>query len=416
MIALLAVIALLSPGLIAPDSLAAQPFTVRAVVTAGQAAPGGGTFEHFSVESLPIMAPLNARGQVAFFATLLRGAGSEGLFLASAGGISKLALEGDPAPGGGTISGLGKHPVPALNESGAVAFAASVAGGRTVESIFIASRGRIQAVVRAPAVAPGIPSGTLTGLDSPVLNNRGDIAFLATVRRGRETLEVIYHRAAGKLHKVVAQGDPAPAGGVFAGFGPPAINNNGAVVFAAVVEGRAVPGGIFRAQAGQIKMVVGAGDETPLGGIFMKFSERIAVNDSGLVVFHAMLRHGPITAAVFAVDNDRVRKVAATGDSAPGGGAFSHFGPWPAVNAAGTVGFVASVDQGPSSVAAFLAGASGVSKIAATGNALPGGGTLATFTLYPVITLSPTGSLTFAAAPTATGEGVEGIYLATPSR
>lgn len=416
MIALLAVIALLSPGLIAPESLAAQPFTVRAVVTAGQAAPGGGTFEHFSVESLPIMAPLNARGQVAFFATLLRGAGSEGLFLASAGGISKLALEGDPAPGGGTISGLGKHPVPALNESGAVAFAANVAGGKTVEGIFIASRGRIQAVVRAPAVAPGIPSGTLTGLDSPVLNNRGDIAFLATVRRGRETLEVIYHRAAGKLHKVVAQGDPAPAGGVFAGFGPPAINNNGAVVFAAVVEGRAVPGGIFRAQAGQIKMVVGAGDETPLGGIFMKFSERIAVNDSGLVVFHAMLRHGPIAAAVFAVDNDRVRKVAATGDSAPGGGAFSHFGPWPAVNAAGTVGFVASVDQGPSSVAAFLAGASGVSKIAATGDALPGGGTLATFTLYPVITLSPTGSLTFAAAPTATGEGVEGIYLATPSR
>jgi hypothetical protein len=30
------------------------------------------------------------------------------------------------------------------------------------------------------------------------------------------------------------------------------------VVFAAVIEGRAVPGGIFRAQAGQLKMLVGA--------------------------------------------------------------------------------------------------------------------------------------------------------------
>ena len=78
MIALLAVAALLA-GLFAPGPLAAQTFTVRPVVTAGQSAPGGGTFEHFSVESLPIVAPLNARGQVAFFASLLRGAGGEGL-------------------------------------------------------------------------------------------------------------------------------------------------------------------------------------------------------------------------------------------------------------------------------------------------------------------------------------------------
>jgi hypothetical protein len=67
-------------------------------------------------------------------------------------------------------------------------------------------------------------------------------------------------------------------------------------------------------------------------------------------------------------------------------------------------------------VGAFLAGSAGLSKIAAIGDPLPGGGTLATFTLYPVITLSPSGSLTFAAAPTATGHGVEGIYLATRSR
>ena len=61
-------------------------------------------------------------------------------------------------------------------------------------------------------------------------------------------------------------------------------------------------------------------------------------------------------------------------------------------------------------------GAGGLSKVAAIGDPLPGGGILATFTLYPVITLSPAGSMTFAAAPTATGQGVEGIYLATPSR
>ena len=77
MITVLAVAALLA-GLFVPGPLAAQTFTVRPVVTAGQSAPGGGTFEHFSVESLPIVAPLNARGQVAFFASLLRGAGERG--------------------------------------------------------------------------------------------------------------------------------------------------------------------------------------------------------------------------------------------------------------------------------------------------------------------------------------------------
>ena len=109
-------------------------------------------------------------------------------------------------------------------------------------------------------------------------------------------------------------------------------------------------------------MLVGAGDDTPLGGIFMKFSERLAINDAGLVAFHAVLRNGPVAAAVFAVDNDVVRKVAAIGDGAPGGGTFSHFGPWPALDAAGTVGFVASVDAGPSPVGAFLAGSSGLSR------------------------------------------------------
>jgi hypothetical protein len=271
-------------------------------------------------------------------------------------------------------------------------------------------------VALAPAAAPGIASGTLAALESPALNDRGDVAFIATVRRGRETGDVIYVRTRGKLQKLVAQGDPAPQGGLFAGFGAPVINNDGAVAFAAVVEGRGVPGGIFVAHAGRIKMLVGAGDETPVGGIFMRFSERVAVNDRGLVVFHSVVKNGPVAAAVFAAQDERVRKVAATGDAAPGGGTLSHFGPWPTVNAAGAVAFVASVDGGPSPVGAFVAAPSGLSRIAAVGETLPGGGLLATFTLYPVVSLGSNGGVTFTAAPTATGEGVAGIYLATPSR
>jgi hypothetical protein len=187
---------------------------IRAVVVAGDSVPGGGRFASFTVESLPVLAPVNGKDQVAFFATLRRAPGGEGLFLRSRDRVTKVAREGDTVPGVGSLSGLGRHPIPALNESGAVAFAAAVTGGRTVEGIFLAAQGRLQPLAVAGGTAPGISSGTLAGVESPALNDRGDVVFLATVRRGRESMEAIYVREArGTLRKVVAQGDPAPAGG-----------------------------------------------------------------------------------------------------------------------------------------------------------------------------------------------------------
>ena len=106
----------------------------------------------------------------------------------------------------------------------------------------------------------------------------------------------------------------------------------------------------------------------------------------------------------------------ATGDPAPGGGTISHFGLWPAVDAAGAVGFVASVDGGPSPVA-ILAGGSGpleVSRPSAT--RCPAAGRIATFTSVPRRRVEPDGTLTFVVAPTATGEGAEGLFVAAPSR
>src|SRR2546425_1035932 len=222
--------------------------------------------------------------------------------------------------------------------------------------------------------------------------------------------------SAGTLSKIVAQGDPAPAGGAFAGFGVPALNAAGAVAFAAVVEGRAVPGGVFVTSASRIRMLVGAGDETPIGGIFAKFSERVALNGAGAVAFTAALKEAPIAQAVFVVEGGRPRKVVAIGDAAPGGGVFSHFGLWPALSAGGAVGFTASVDRGVAEVAAFVSTATDLARIAAVGDALPGGGTLSSFGLYPALALSPSGGATFATAPSASGGGVEGIFLVPPAR
>src|SRR5207247_851568 len=83
---------------------------------------------------------------------------------------------------------------------------------------FLATGRTVKTVAVTGGAAPGVPSGVLASVDAPSLNDRGDVAFLATVRRGRESLEAIYVASAGKLRKVVAQGDAAPAGGVFACF------------------------------------------------------------------------------------------------------------------------------------------------------------------------------------------------------
>jgi hypothetical protein len=394
----------------------AEPTHVlRSIARTGDAAPGGGTFDRFGQETLPIVAPVNGRGDVAFFASLSRGGADEGIFLNRAGRIVTVAREGDPVAGVGRLSGFGKHPTPALSEAGAVAFAAAVAGGRAVEGIFTWSAGRLRAVVTTGTPAPGIPSGVVASVDTPAINASGEVVFLATIRRGRESIEAILASRGGVLRKVVAQGDPAPAGGLFAGFGPPAVNAHGSVAFAAVVEGKAVPGGIFVASGGRIQMVVGAGEDTPIGGIFAKFSERIALNDRGLIAFHGMLKFAPVEAAIFAIEDGRTRAVARLGDAAPGGGTIDHFGLWPAIGSDGAIAFAASIEGGPAPVAVLRADAAGLTRVVAVGDTLPGGDRIRSLTLYPIVSLGSGGHLAFAVAPTATGEGPEGLFAAQPA-
>src|SRR5262252_4269110 len=61
---------------------------LRAVVRSGLAAPGGGRFDRFDVTAQPIVAPVNGRGQVAFYATVLHAPAREGIFLAEAAHVT----------------------------------------------------------------------------------------------------------------------------------------------------------------------------------------------------------------------------------------------------------------------------------------------------------------------------------------
>ena len=397
---------------------------LRLVVASGQPAPTGGNFDRFDVTAQPIVAPVNARGHVAFYARMARSKTTEGIFLKTGTRVIKLAAVGDAVPGGGVLSEFAKHPIPALNDSGKVAFGAAVAGARASEGVFVASEGNIKVIALSGNDAPGVPTGTFVEFDAPALNNRDDVAFVATVRRGRETLQVLYLYANGKLRKLVREGDPVPvtAGsgdptrrGTFDKFGVPAINNKGVIVFPAVVERGAVLGGIFVTGTRDLRLLVAAGETSPSGAMLVRFSERVALGDDDSIAFGSHLGTGVAanSEAVFVLDATGLTQVAAVGDSAPGGGRFSAFGAWPSLGPNGMVAFIAGIDEGPAPVGLYVARSGELRRLAMAGDRLNAATRLSAFALNPVAAAGPNGAVTFAtfAAPDA---GQSGIYYFGP--
>ncbi|MEA2839380.1 MAG: hypothetical protein QOF41_710, partial [Methylobacteriaceae bacterium] len=387
---------------------------MRLVVAAGQPAPGGGAFDRFDVAAQPVAAPINGNGRIAFYASVVRANAREGIFLSTGSRIVKVAALGDAVPGGGTLSEFAKHPLPALNDAGKVAFGAAIAGARASEGLFLAADGSLKAIALSGTDAPGIISGTFAEFDLPALNNLDDVVFLASVRRGREVVPVLYLWSQGKLRKLVAAGDLAPGGGTFTQFGVPAINNNGVVAFPAIVEHGTVLGGLFLAGTVSLRLLVGAGETGPGGAMLTRFSERISLSDSDNVAFGAHLGTGTRAEGMFLANPVAgIEQVAVVGDAAPSGGRFAGFGPWPTIGANGTVAFMAALDDGPAPLALYATSESGLSRIAATGDRLPDGRVLATFALNPVAMTGPNGGVTFATM----GDGdaaPSGIYYFGP--
>lgn len=402
-----------SGALCLADSDTAQ---LRPVATSGMPVPGGGAFGRFHVAGQPAITPVNDRGEVAFFATLARARASEGIFLGDAKGIQVIALSGSPVPGGGKLASFAAHPVPALNRAGAVAFSASIAGGKASEGLFLSSNQRLRAIALSGSQASGIPGGAFSEFQAPALNDRGDVVFLAGVRRGRDSLEAIYFHRGGKLRKIAAAGDPAPDGGSFVAFGAPALNNNGEIAFAAVIDDGPFSGGIIVVSANKRRLLVGTGAPEPYGGIFAQFSDRVNINNSGSVLFNAALKLGPVAQALFVAEGNEVRPVAGVGQASPSGSQFSALGLWTGLSDDGAAAFIAAAADFSGTVGLYQADLHATKRRAVIGDVLTSGGKLASFTLYPAVASSPRGTLAFAIVGEASGgESFEAILIAPAS-
>jgi len=391
------------------------PPAVRLLVASGRATPIGGTFDRFDVESQPVVAPVNGKGDVAFFATVLRNKATEGIFLASGSRISKIVAVGDGVPGGGLITDFTRHPAPSLNDSGTVAFDAAISSAQSAEGIFMAKDGDVVTIAEVGGDAPGVVSGTFVAFDTPSVNNRDEVVFVASVRHLRELHEVVYLYSNGHLRKLLEERDPYLGGGFFQDFGVPAINNRGVVAVPVTLDHGPVTGGIFVAGTRDLKMLVGAGQTVPDGRMIVQFSERIAIDDDDNIAFGAHIGVAENqTEAVLRVNTTGVTLIAAVGDAAPQGGRFAGFGAWPSAGPAGRIVFVAALEHGPGPIGIYASRAGNMTRLVLAGEKLPGGSQVPPFALNPMVTAGNNGGVSFLTSVDGDAGGGSRLYYYGP--
>jgi hypothetical protein len=253
-----------------------------------------------------------------------------GIFRAdSKGRIASVVSPGDAAPGGGTFDYAVE---PWVNDGGDVSFIGHIAGKESVvggfppQAEFIsalgdlylsnAATGTIRTLVRAGDPAPG--GGNFRQVFHDAMNNRGEIVFngdLTPPPDANQSIGVFLY-SGGKIVAIARPGDPMPGGGHLVNAsivgGNARINNRGDVVFSAVVD-TDVDGdgnndtGLFQWSRGELSVIARTGTVIPGIGTIDELAPPQLIfppppigtttsgavsNDRGQVIFQASLADG----------------------------------------------------------------------------------------------------------------------------
>jgi hypothetical protein len=179
------------------------------------------------------------------------------------------------------------------------------------------------------------------------------------------------------------------------------------------VDHGAVLGGIFTVGASELHLLVGAGEIGPGGQMLVRFSERAAIDDEDNVAFVAHLGVSAASEALVVANANGLTQLAVTGEAAPGGGRFSAFGPWPNFGRNAIIAFVAAVDDGPGPLGIYIGSPGAIRRVAMVGDHLANGGILPSLALNSVTSVGSNDGLTFATM-TNPEEGRNGIYYYGP--
>jgi len=307
----------------------------------------------------------NNKGQVAFLDTLIGTSGGEddniGIFLSGASSIRQIARAGQSIPDrSGVFSGFS---LPVVNDNGDVAFAASIRdsdvrlSARPAENctvgIFLARNGMLAQVARSSR-APILEKERFEGFLPPVINNKGQMAFVGYHPGLSLTVYVgsLYLANGSTPVELANAGQVAPDGnGKFVVFSNPAINDKGQVAFQSILtetrEGDRDNKGIFLATAGRVVQIARSGQPAPDGsGTVLDVSVPL-LNNEGQVTFGVTYTGSTPTriqdtAIMRGTAGGELRQIARTGfPGADRNGRVAAIGP-PRINNKGQIAFGAS--------------------------------------------------------------------------
>jgi hypothetical protein len=245
------------------------------VAAVGDAAPGGGTFVEVGPGSL------DNSGRVAFLATR-SGSTYADVFLWKNGSVQKVAMVGDPAPGGGTFSYLGTErfgfqdgtyiptgPIPDINDNGQIAFRAYVSGGPFPGGLLVSENGVHQWSVRAGDPTP--MGGTYADFFAPLINNAGEMAFFGDVQLPGEVSSGWFAGSEGHWRKALAFNDPLDGGevhGLAISRGPmrPLDEAGDLLLWCDLSSDGGVERYVISTKEGNTFVVARTGDSVPTGG------------------------------------------------------------------------------------------------------------------------------------------------------
>ena len=259
------------------------------IAAVGDPSPIGGTFGAVGPGSM------NNNGKIVFLASPQGQTVNSNLFMWDNGVVTKVAALGDPAPGGGTFSGLGVEsfgypdgtfipfgPVPDINDSGQIAFRAIVSGGITQRGIVVRTGQTDEWYVKVPDPTP--IGGTYFDMQAASINNSGQIAFFADYRPTPDTINSGWFAGApGNWRKVIVFFDPVDGGqclGLAFSRNPmQTIDAAGNVVFWTNLDSNGTSDRLVLGLTdGNLLIAARRGDPTPIGGTFGTMDAWPAIN------------------------------------------------------------------------------------------------------------------------------------------
>jgi hypothetical protein len=357
--------------------------TFRTVILSGQQIPGlpaGITFSGGDT----LWPMIDQSGNVAFSASL-SGGGGWAILQDSAGTISKLVGYGDPEPG---VAGATFSSVPQFwfyGSNGKIAFPDTYP---TPSGVWTTRTGSLQLLLQAPPYK--IPA---TGVQT--INGLGQTAVAA--RNG--TAAIVSDRS-GSLQPVVSYGDPIPgvAGATFDVVDPPLLTDQGKIVFAG---GPSLgPGaGIYSDRSGALQPIVQFGS-SQVSGLTIRTYAGLAANTSAQVAFGADFNGG--SSGIVSEGGGSLHLVARQGDHAPGTPVGTTFRAVPlsgtAISANGTTVFGADVDEpgvGGNPQGIWKESGGVLQKVAFQGDPAPGAPAGATFNSLDIPVVNSHGQVAF---------------------